>query len=79
MDEKQELKELREQNKDLRKLVDLYNSGQSKIVICSRCNIPLLSDESRVRVVLNKRGKDYTKWAERQIAVFHQKCWEKLK
>jgi len=74
-----ELKELREQNKELRKLVRLYNQGKSNIVICSKCGIPLRTEENRIRVVLNKRmdSKGNYNYSDKQIATFHIKCWEK--
>ena len=80
MEKGKELKELREQNKELRKLVELYNQGKSNIVICSQCGIPLRTEENRVRVVLNKRmdSKGNYNYSDRQIAIFHIKCWEKI-
>ena len=75
--EKTELIELRRQNKKLRELVNLYNSGVAKIVICNKCGIPLLTDEDRIRVLYCKRGKDYSQRSERQIAVYHIKCFDK--
>jgi hypothetical protein len=76
---KEEVKELKEQNKELRKLVALYNQGKSNIVMCSKCNIPLKTEENRIRVVLNKRmdSKGNYNYSDKQIGVFHIKCWEK--
>lgn len=77
----EEVKELKKQNKELRKLVSLYNQGKSNIVICSKCNIPIMTKENRIRIVLNKRSdsKGNYNYSDRQIAVFHIKCWEKLR
>jgi exonuclease VII small subunit len=72
MKEFKELKELRKQNIKLRELVKLYNNGMSKIVLCSKCNIPLQSNEDRIRIVYNKRNDGYS---DRQIATFHTKCF----
>ena len=77
--EELELKELKKQNKKLRGLVELYNQGHSNIVMCNKCGIPLGSEENRVRAVLNIRGNDYTTWRERQIGVFHIRCWKDAK
>ena len=73
------IKELREQNKELRKLVELYNQGKSNIIICSKCNIPLRTEENRIRIVLNKRidSKGNYNYSDRQLGVLHIKCWEK--
>lgn len=73
----QEIKDLKNQNKKLRELVTLYNSGQAKIVICSKCGIPLQSKENRIRILYNKRKKDYG-YSDRQLAVFHIDCFKKL-
>lgn len=72
------IKELKEQNKKLRELVSLYNQGHLNIVMCNKCKIPLKSQENRIRVVCQKRGKGY-KYSDRQIAIFHIKCWNKVK
>jgi len=77
MKQEEDIKELKKQNKKLRELVNLYNSGQARIVMCSKCGIPLQSKENRIRVLYNKRGKDYN-YSDRQIAVFHIKCFEQL-
>ena len=74
----EDIKELKQQNRKLRKLVELYNNGQARIVMCSKCGIPLQSHENRIRVVYQKRGKSYN-YSDRQIAVFHIKCWDKVK
>ena len=70
-----DIKELKRENKQLKKLVDIYNSGVSRVVVCKKCSIPLLSSEDRIRVLYNKRKDGY--YSDRQIAVFHVKCWSK--
>lgn len=75
MDKKQELLELRKQNKKLKDLVNLYNSGVARIVMCEKCHIPLQSHEDRIRIIYSKRGKDY-QYSERQLKVYHIKCFK---
>jgi len=73
-----ELNDLREQNKQLRDLVELYNQGVSRIAMCSKCNIPFKTNQDRIRILLQKRTKGGCINSEKQFAVYHLKCFKNL-